>query len=426
MPPLRYLKQTFIKKKDLPGLLWVILVLFFIFSMVNNPKAVFEGATTGLNTWWNVLLPALLPFFIASELLMKLGVVHFIGMLLEPIMRPLFNIPGAGGFVMVMAITSGSPVNAMLTAKLRQEGVCTKNEAGRILSFTNFSSPFFMLTAVAVGMFSQPELGLIIAGAHYLANFSLGIILSFFGDKSRKSKNIISSPLQIIKQAFYILIKFQRKEKKTIGQLLGDAVATSVVMVINIGGFIVLFSVIIKLLSDAEAMVFITSALSFILAPLNFSSEVLASMAKGFFETTIGIETVTQTSAPQLQKLMTIGILLGFSGLSVIAQVITMIKDADIGLGLFFLSRLVQGGLAALFTVLLYNSERVATSSVLPVFEPLFNHSQYSLINALLSQMGAAFFLLSLLLFLALFFQVFIYVYSKLGLPQSSKPWRKH
>ena len=70
--------------------------VFITVSMVQYPKESFDSAIMGLNLWWNVVFPALLPFFILSEILMGLGVVHFIGVLLEPLMRPLFNVPGVG------------------------------------------------------------------------------------------------------------------------------------------------------------------------------------------------------------------------------------------------------------------------------------------------------------------------------------------
>lgn len=74
--------------------------VFITISMVNYPKDAFDSAIMGLNLWWNVVFPSLLPFFILSEILMGLGVVHFIGVLLEPLMRPIFNVPGIGAFAL--------------------------------------------------------------------------------------------------------------------------------------------------------------------------------------------------------------------------------------------------------------------------------------------------------------------------------------
>ena len=74
--------------------------VFITIAMVQYPKPTFDAAIMGLNLWWTVVFPSLLPFFILSEILMGLGVVHFIGVLLEPLMRPVFNVPGIGAFAL--------------------------------------------------------------------------------------------------------------------------------------------------------------------------------------------------------------------------------------------------------------------------------------------------------------------------------------
>lgn len=64
----------------------------FTVAMVVYPEIAFAAAVRGLRLWWDVVFPALLPFFIGGQVLMGLGAVHFAGVLLEPLMRPLFNL----------------------------------------------------------------------------------------------------------------------------------------------------------------------------------------------------------------------------------------------------------------------------------------------------------------------------------------------
>ncbi len=90
-------RSTSYRLKPMPYLM-ALFACFMTISMVQYPKEAFDSAVMGLNLWWNVVFPALLPFFILSEILMGLGAVHFIGVLLEPLMRPLFNVPGVGAF----------------------------------------------------------------------------------------------------------------------------------------------------------------------------------------------------------------------------------------------------------------------------------------------------------------------------------------
>lgn len=97
-------------------------------------------------------------FFVLSELLIGFGVVKFVGILLEPFMRPLFRVPGVGGFAWAMGMASGFPAGAKITARLRQEGQLTRGEAERLVSFTNCSSPLYFWSSIG-WLLSQPETG---------------------------------------------------------------------------------------------------------------------------------------------------------------------------------------------------------------------------------------------------------------------------
>ncbi len=101
-------------------------------SLMVFPKQSFEASLRGLTMWWEVVFPSLLPFFILSELLIAFGVVSFLGAMLEPLMRPLFRVPGTGGFVWAMGLASGYPAGAKLTVRLRQENIISKTEAERL------------------------------------------------------------------------------------------------------------------------------------------------------------------------------------------------------------------------------------------------------------------------------------------------------
>lgn len=124
---------------------------FLTFSLVLHPQAALQASIRGLNIWWEVVFPSLLPFFIIAELLISIGVVKFIGVILEPLMRPLFRVPGIGGFVWAMGMASGFPAGAKLSARLRKSNQLTQIEAERLVSFTNSSNPLFIFGAVSIG-----------------------------------------------------------------------------------------------------------------------------------------------------------------------------------------------------------------------------------------------------------------------------------
>ena len=73
---------------------------FLAIGIIAFPQESVSASIRGLDTWLEIVFPSLLPFFIVAELLIGFGVVKFIGLILEPLMRPLFRVPGVGGFAM--------------------------------------------------------------------------------------------------------------------------------------------------------------------------------------------------------------------------------------------------------------------------------------------------------------------------------------
>lgn len=406
-------KFALLNKQEYKSLLWVVLALCFVLGMIIQPKIVYEGSVNGLKTWFNIVLPSLLPFFIASEILMKLGLVRFMGVLLEPVMRPLFNVPGAGAFVMVIGFTSGYPIGSMVTAKLRQQGLCTRIEAERLMSFTNNSSPLFMLTAVSVGMFGRPELGAVIAGSHYLANIILGLSLRFYG---RKEPSFVPNQpsSRNIKQAMRAFLHDASQGRPPLGQLLGEAVSSSVNKLLNIGGFIILFAVIIRLLDYVGVINLLVKVLGVLLIPLGLPPEIFQALASGIFEMTIGTKLAAEANATELQRLMAVAMILGWSGLSIHAQVASMIAKTDIRMGIFVFTRIAHATLATFFTWLLYNQLGTATVLAVPVFQPIYQHffcSPFSVLISLLLIMLAA---IVFLIMVGLLINIMLGFYKKL------------
>ena len=329
--------------------------LALVLGMITQPKIVYQGALTGLNLWWNIVFPSLLPFFIVSEILLSLGIVNFMGVLLEPVMRPLFNVPGTGSFVLAVGYTSGYPIGAMITARLRSQRLCTRLEAERLMAFTNNSSPLFMLVAVSVGMFNNPQLGPVIAIAHYTANLTLGFLLRFYGRRDPETIHLPPARESALKRAFTEMFAVYQKDRRTLGKILSDAVRNSVQNLLNIGGFILLFAVIIQLLTAAGFISYLAQKLSLVLTPLGFSDAVLPALASGLIEMTIGTKLASEAAAPLQQQVLTVSMILAWSGLSIHAQAASMIAETDIRILPFIFTRVAHAILAAVYTYLLFN-----------------------------------------------------------------------
>ncbi|WP_418790104.1 sporulation integral membrane protein YlbJ [Phosphitispora sp. TUW77] len=337
-------------------------IIFLIFCMVIYPKDVFDASKTGISAWWNIVFPALLPFFISSELLMNYGVVQFMGVLLEPVMRPVFNLPGAASFVMAVGYSSGFPISASLTARLRKDRLCTKFEAERLMCFTNNASPLFMLVAVGVGMFGNPRLGVIIALVHYAANLMLGLLLRFYQTNDPEFIPRIERKDNILRRAFLEMHTVTQTNPLHFGKVLGSAISSSINKLLLIGGFVIIFSVIIRVTALTGIMSLITATLGIVLKPFGFSNAAVSALGQGFFEMTLGTKAVSEAvSVPLLHKAAAASIILGWSGLSVLAQVAAMIGETDLQMKLFVISRVFHGCLAGVICFIMFSLKPVLT-----------------------------------------------------------------
>lgn len=320
------------------------------------PEQSLHASVHGLHTWWEVVFPSLLPFFIAAELLTSFGVVQFFGVLFEPIMRPIFNVPGVGSFAWMLGMVSGFPSGAKITVLLREKQELSRIEAERLVSFSNASNPLFIFGAIAVGFFHHVQLGIIIASCHYISNIIVGLLMRFHGqNKEKKQMNKQKYKLGLFKKAFFRMHLTRLNEKRTVGEIIGDAVLSSIQTLLMIGGFIILFSVFTTLLSVVHITELIQTMFSPLLNIFRIPSEIIGPFITGVFEITIGAEAIAQTSLPIVWQLALVSFILGFNGFSIQAQVASLIATTDIRFSPYFFARILHAVTASFLTIMSYH-----------------------------------------------------------------------
>lgn len=106
---------------------------------VNFPEIIVGPATGGtissimVSVFWVILVGAVtMPF------LLNYGLVDMVGSLLEPLMRPVWKVPGRAAVNALASFLSSSSVGVLLTNKLYRQGVYTEREA--VLVVTGFSA----------------------------------------------------------------------------------------------------------------------------------------------------------------------------------------------------------------------------------------------------------------------------------------------
>ena len=313
------------------------------------PEASFSASVAGLRLWLEVVFPALLPFFVMAELMMGLGVIHCLGVLLEPLMRPLFRLPGAGAFAVAVGLAAGYPLGAKVAGDLRRAGLCTGAEGERLVSFANTADPLFLAGAVAVGMFALPELAGPLALAHYVGVLGVGFLMRFHAPGGPQTiERRADGPL--LGRALSALRSARRRDGRPIGQLFGDAVRNSMHSLLFVGGAIMMFSVFLEVLSIAGVVPLAAQLLAAALEYFHVHPSVADALVRGAFEITIGAQTASTAAAPLMEKAVAASAVIAWSGLSVHAQVAAMLQGTDIRLGPYIAARTLHALLAGACT----------------------------------------------------------------------------
>ncbi|QJA09208.1 sporulation integral membrane protein YlbJ [Romboutsia sp. CE17] len=349
----------------------IVIVLFLVVGIIIFPQESIKSAKEGLNIWVNVLIPSLLPFIIGANLIVELKIVDLIGVIINPITKFVFNVSGKSALVFVISTVSGYPVGAKLAYDLRDKGQISSSEAQRLVSFCSTSGPLFIIGAVAVGMFNNPSLGYLMILCHYLGSISVGILFRNYG-KEKLSKSNIN-----IRTNFKNIISTRYSSNIGFFVMFGNAVVNGVNTLLAVGGFVIVFSVVFKVLSLFNIISLLATILSIPLSLFGVTKELCYAFIGGLFEITIGCSNISQVASASLSiKASLSSFLIGFSGLSILAQCCNFLAKTDIKTNLYILSKLLHGLFAAIFTFLLYPicETTALVSSFGPTYNTLYNN----------------------------------------------------
>ena len=362
-----------LKRNILPITFLIFTLLLVVFS-----KANLNSAKDGLILWATAVVPSLLPFFIATELLSYTNIINFIGKLLNKFMRPIFNVPGEGAFAFILGMISGYPVGAKIVTKLRQDGICTKSAGERMLSFTNNSGPLFIIGTVGVTLFGNSSIGFLLLVTHILACITVGILLGIIDRFYKKDpENLNSKCISKPSSNNNISCSFSN-----LGEILGKSINNSISTVLMIGGFIVLFSVILSILQNSHIIDIFCNCVSIIFKYLNIDTSLATGFVTGIIELTNGVKiTCTLNNKLISPNIILCAFLLGFGGFSILLQVLSITSKSDLSIKPYIIGKLMQGLFAAFYTYIAIKNIPFFNFDLQTVFSDYSNKIDYTLNN---------------------------------------------
>ena len=209
-----------------------VLVLFL--AMLFSPKAVFEGAESGLLLWFQVVFPTLFPFMLVSGLMLSGGGLVVISRIFGRLFSTLFATSPNGSFAVIAGFLCGYPMGAKVSADLVRSGRISRDEGAYLLSFCNNTSPIFIMNFIVWKTFDReelmiPTLLILIGVPAFLSLFFRRFYLKGrkkFPDLSDKKKNNVK------------LLNFE---------MLDSCLADSFESIVKVGLYIIFFSILIAL-----------------------------------------------------------------------------------------------------------------------------------------------------------------------------------
>ncbi|SFA96047.1 sporulation integral membrane protein YlbJ [Cohnella sp. OV330] len=352
----------------------VLLVGLLVLLM---PGIALEASLKGLSVWWEVLFPALFPFFVLSEVLLGFGIVHLAAALLDPLMRPLFRIPGAGGFVLALSFGAGYPIGARLTSRLMEQNLLSRGEGERLVAMTTTSDPIFLIGAVSLGFFGRLDIVPVLAAAHYGGAMLLGLLLRWrkdepepeerarpapetpaFGDENRLPESKLG--LGRVKQAILAMHEARMADGRPFGIVLNQAIKSSLALMIVVGGLVVCFSATLQLLLHSGLLLPLKHVIVLVLQTVGLEPGLAGAFVQGAFEVTLGNAASAAGAGPDgvpaalIDRVAVASFVLAWAGLSVHAQVAGLMGRTGWRYGPFARARLLHAAISVALVYLLW------------------------------------------------------------------------
>lgn len=345
-----------------------------VISVILFPDKAFQSSLEGLTIWWKLVFPALMPFLIMTELLIGFGVIQGTGVLLEPLMRVIFRLPGVSGWALASGFVVGFPAGARITASLREKNLLTRTETERLTALSHLCSPLFLIMVIGIGFLHNAKLGILLAIIHYISAFATAFLM-------RQSKQAIAPPeaktpatkpkesIFIGRSALMAMRQAYWEDGRTFGKLLGDAVTSAVQTLMLIGGYMMIFSVLINVISITHFTDILRPVTQFLLGFMGIFTDTTPQWIKGLMEIHLGAYALSQAQdLSLLPQMALLSAFLGWGGLSAHAQVAGFHQKTDARYAFFLQSRALHAVLALFTTILLWKPLQLLLVDTEPSF----------------------------------------------------------
>lgn len=295
------------------------------------PLPTLNGAASGLLLWYNILLPTLLPFIMLTSIIIKTQAFSLISKFIGPTLGRIFRVSDSGSLAIIIGFLCGYPMGAKVIGDLYDNGNVSQREAQYLLSFCNNTSPMFIVSFFVLQILGDTTKLLPVLLALYLAPITLSLFtriwysssyrIKYTHEKTSSEKNSEKNSEKKLNQRFSF-------------QLLDEVIIESITLILKIGGYIMLFSILISLSNTLLISIF--PKLTYIIPML---------------EITNGLAMYQNMETSTLQYLCMI-FLISFGGFCAVGQTQCVLTSPDIKISHYFAQKIITAMIAVIISIL--------------------------------------------------------------------------
>ncbi len=296
-----------------------MLFAYLFFFLLKSPEEASNSCVSALLLCFTKVIPSLFPFLVLSEIIISSGMLKHLSILLGGSLSKVFNISKLSSLSFYIGALLGFPLGAKFSISLYEKGLIDKCECEKCIAFCSNTGPSFILGIV--GSILNKKIALCIYICQLLSAFIIGLAL-------RNS----SKPYNKSFDSTYVF------DSKSPAELLPSCVTSSIFPMLNICAFVCFFSVI-------------QSSVDNILSHLALS-EGAGHITTGLLEITNGIMCF-EGAGINAHTVFCISMFVGWSGLSVILQTVSLGLSKQINFKKYVISKGIQGILCAVLSTIL-------------------------------------------------------------------------
>ncbi|MDO5779573.1 MAG: sporulation integral membrane protein YlbJ [Clostridium sp.] len=299
------------------------LITGFIFVFVYNLENCIDAALIGVNLVVKTIIPTIFPFSVICNLLISYDGVGLYSKILGPILCKPLKLSKSSSFPIVASFLSGYPLGCKYCCDLYSLGYIDRKEFERLLNIASNASPMFIIGSIGATMLGDIRLGFILLIGNYLSSIIVGILTM---NNSKTSSNMKELP--------------KNNSNVNFGSALKSALDNGINTTLQVGAFVVLFSIIISIIKNNT---YISIVFYNIEEFLNLPKYSIYGLFLGSVEFTNGCKLITTLPLTLPFKLAIISFICSFSGLSVIAQISSFVYKYDISIAKYSFIKFIQG-----------------------------------------------------------------------------------